>query len=176
MTRLLPLIAGAVLLALLAIVLWVAPAPAATLAAGATGARVANNPTLATLDGMAARFWHARGVEIPAGVTYLVDIAPESPMAAYSVGVDIYMPAFLVGYVQAHPAARSAAEQLCVYDFHENGHRAGLEHTTTGLMAPTPTVVPWECVVWARNRTAAQTARRFNSPAADRAPRPDPAP
>lgn len=50
----------------------------------------------------------------------------------------------------ASPRWYGMAIDLCTTIYHEAGHTAGLEHTTTGLMAPSGGGDPFECRVWGR--------------------------
>lgn len=147
----------------LALLAWpsIARADQPALAFGATSARIANNPTLDALRGIARSFWAERHVIVPTGESYLVD---QCDCGAYDSGPDIYVPIRAVADVQSHPTWNLLAGALCAAVVHETGHAAGLGHVNTGVMsadvevmhgdAPAVEVVPWTCRVWANGRRA----------------------
>ena len=59
--------------------------------------------------------------------------------------------------LEARHPYRSGLQFGCMTVFHEVGHALGLPHSASGLMSEVGSL-PWDCIVWARDRTTRATA------------------
>lgn len=142
----------ALLVSLLAALVLASPAAASTAIASRKGAGMVRQFT-----GMGVQFWADRGVTMCADPEAGITPLPEMDAGVEGNGCRFWISSTLVRQAarerwRPHHDGDSLRAQLCATVFHELGHVAGLQHTTSGLMAPVGGPTPYVCQRWVSSR------------------------